>query len=293
MIKDDTITNNIDPTEEEPCESKIVNTKTMPCCCSKCVPPYAKTFCPFVAKVTVVKKICYININVKSLIKLEKWATDIKEIDKEVCLTQCTLCPIYTPHMGYRCRWAKYQLFLEGYVKKNIRYCHPKCEPECKNSCVSGDILCTTCKIPFECSTTIKLRKTSWKGDAPSFQEKFETLDETRLCRNPYEQHLVNFENFVELPRCELVHSVINECDFVKKPRDDGQFRKLEEKMVVSVTLRILQDEEKCIKPGECGNYYGGGKQKETMEREEYDEYDEFEEYDRDEEFDAPIEKEE
>lgn len=293
MIKDDMTCNTVEPTEEETtCESKIVSNKTMPCCCSKCMPPYAKTYCPFVAKIPVVKKICTVNINVKSIVKLEKWAADIKEIDKDVCITQCTLCPIYTPHMGYKCRYIKYQLFLEGYVKKNIRYCHPKCEAEGKKGCVSGNIVCTTCKIPFECSTTIKLRKSSWKGDAPSFQEKFETLDETKLCKNPYEQHLVNFENFVEVPYCELVHAVINECDFVQNPRDDGQFRKLEEKMVVSVTLRILQDEEKCIQYGRCKPPYGGygvGK-----EAEEYDEYEEFEKAEAEElkELEAPEEEE-
>ncbi|GAA0178824.1 hypothetical protein SH2C18_18110 [Clostridium sediminicola] len=293
MIKDDTtanfeetnLTEEANLTEcdnEEPCESRIIKTKTMPCCANKCMPPHARTPYPFVAKVPVVKKICCVNINVKSFIKLEKCAEDIKDIDKDVCITQCTLCPIHTPYMEYK--WVKYQLFLEGYVKKNIRYSYPTCEAEGKRGCVSGKVLFTTCKIPFECSTTIILPN-SCKKNLPSFQEKFETLDKTKLCRDYDQQHLMNYENFVEVPYCELVNSVISECDFVKTPRVEGKFKKLEEKMVVSVTLRVLQNEEMCIKPGRCRRPCGYGKHDKYEEYDKQEEYEKGEEYDREEEY--------
>lgn len=292
MIKDDTTANfddiNFGEDTEltecnnngDTCDSKIIKTTTMPCCPNKCRPPYARTPYPFVAKVPVVKKICCVNINVKSFIKLEKYAEDIKDIDKDVCITQCTLCPIMAPCVEYK--WVKYQLFLEGYVKKNIRYCYPTCEPEGKKGCTSGKILCTTCKIPFECSTTIKLPSYG-KKNIPSFQDKFETLDKTKLCRDFNQQHLINYENFAELPYCEMVNCVISECDFMKTPRVEGKFKKLEEKMVVSVTLRVLQNEEMCVQPGKCMKPY------KCCKHEEYDKcegHDEYEEYDNHEEYD-------
>ncbi|SHH96714.1 CsxC family protein [Clostridium grantii] len=267
MIKDDTNQNTTENLDEGLCTSRILDSRTMPCCCNKSMPPFAMTCAPFVAKIPVVKKICSVNINVKSIIKLERFASDIKDIDKEVCITQATLCPIHSPYTHRRYGWVKYQLFLAGYVKKNIRYCKPTCEPVGRCGCVSGQVLCTTCKIPFECSTTVKLPRSKVCGKNESYQKKFETLGEDKLCRDPYAFHLTNYENFEELPYCELVQAVINECDFVKNPMDDGTFKKLEEKMVVSVTLRILQNEEMFVAPGFQPPY--GGKNSELEGSEE------------------------
>ncbi|WP_461205420.1 CsxC family protein [Clostridium sp. DL1XJH146] len=230
----------------ESCTSKVLNSTTMPCCTNRCMPPHVRTPHPFVAKVPVVKKICCVNINVKSFIKIEKTATDIKNIDKEVCITQCTLCPIYTPYMD--CKYDNYQLFLEGYVKKNIRYCHPTCEKEGKTGCISGDVLCTTCKIPFECSTNVKLSSSCENKNEPSFQDEFEMLDNNKLCKDSNKKHLINYTNYSDQPYCELVNYIISECDFLQRPSEEGNFKKLEEKMVVSVTLRVMQNEEMYIK---------------------------------------------
>lgn len=172
------------------------------------------------AIVTQVKKICHISINVKSIIKLEKFATNIEDTCKEVNITQCTLNPIYAPNK--HSKWIKCQLFLAGFVRDTISYVTSTCKVDSVGRCMTDCVRCTTCTIPFNSTIIIKL----------------------------HGGHYTDYHNnSVNLPYCELMHSAVYQGDLKSNLRDIENYKKLEENMIVTATLKILQDKNLKLVP--------------------------------------------
>lgn len=210
-------------------------------------------------KVPVVLAELKVQFNVDSFIELPEPAIEIKNIKKRLKITQCLL--LQNTNM----------LFIKGFVRKNIDYSTLKCATK---EGICGDIKHCTIDIPFKCTTPVifngmdplplipttstefeYFRRQDLNG--PQFAEKDELLS-----GDLSEFNQISTEYFNELPFCELISSRIVEFDeylnqrrpFNKKtPFEEKEFSKIEEKMVIYLTLKILQN-----KQVEVGSIFNG-----------------------------------
>ncbi|MTI57913.1 MAG: hypothetical protein FH760_24230 [Geosporobacter ferrireducens] len=206
-----------------------------------------------VAKIPVVLAELTVQINVNSIITLPEPAIEIKDIKKHLKITQCLL--IQDTNM----------LFIKGFIRKNIQYATAKCST---NEGICGDIKHCTVDAPFSCTTPVifngidplpivpseatefrYFRKQDLKG--PDFAEK-----DHLLSSDLSEFNQISTEYFNELPFCELISSRIVEFDELLNrtqpikgefPFEEKCFKKIEEKAVVYLTLKILQKRQVAV----------------------------------------------
>jgi hypothetical protein len=205
-----------------------------------------------IAKVPVVLAELSLQIHTDAFIKFPEPVLEIKDVKKRVKLTQCRLL------------LPTKKLFVKGFVRKNIQYASPskEIEPHTSKS-ISSDLHSLTCDIPFHCVTEIKhflskpvlpdINKRQEfdffvsKPLPPGFPEKDElqTSDLSQF-------HQVSRQFYNELPFCELVSSKIIEWDEAidrvhlpdSSPIGEGFFTTIEEKMVLDITLKVLQNQQ-------------------------------------------------
>lgn len=199
-----------------------------------------------IAKLPVVLAELRIQINVSSYIKLPEPALEIKTIKKRLKLTQCRL--LQNTNM----------LFIKGFIRKNIDY-------STKENCstrkgVCGDIKHCTIDVPFECTTAVNFNGTDPEDVIFNTSREFEYFREQELPNNfPEKENLLagdlsqfnqeSTEYFNELPYCELIRSRIVEFDefldrrpiYGPAPFEEKLFKEIEEKMVIYLTIKILQ----------------------------------------------------
>lgn len=201
-----------------------------------------------VAKVPVVLAQLTVQAHVNSVITLPEYAFEIKRIRKNLKITQCLL--IQDTNI----------LFLKGFIRKNIEY-STRDESNAEGFC--GDIKHVTVDVPFNCTTPI-----TYNGIAPLqpvaststefayqkreeiFHPDFSEKDELQSA-DLREHNQISTEFFNELPFCDLVSARIVEFDeqlMPVQPREyvtpfeEKRFRRIEEKMVIFITLRLLQN---------------------------------------------------
>lgn len=258
-----------------PCKAKIIENETLPECGGWKVTPNGING-PLVAKIPVVLAEKKIQIDVESKLKLEDKVYEIKRIKKNLFITQCELLPRAGEKDG--CVLKSGKLFLGGFVRKNIEYATIKCIGEDGNV-VCGDIKYCDFDVEFKCVSEIEY-------DVPPVV--FTTSDQKEIImntnckcncscgkcggnvieKNPCEQQFEHIIRFVEKPYCEIESAEIFEVDIHEdhKPGECGScdfgtgcdhkpsvssFNKIIEKMVINITLKILQDQQVNI-PGKC-----------------------------------------
>lgn len=207
-----------------------------------------------VVKVPVVLAELTVQINVDSIITLPEQALEIKNIKKNLKVTQCLL--LQDTNM----------LFIKGFVRKNINY---STKGWCSNQAgVCGDIRHCTIDTHFNCSTPVTFNGTNPLPPIPGFSEEFRFFksqdvkgpdfsEKSQLLSNDLtEFNQFSNEFFNELPFCELVHSRIVEYDeflnplppaIGKAPFEEKEFCRFEEKMVIFLTIKILQNRQVAV----------------------------------------------
>jgi hypothetical protein len=207
-----------------------------------------------VAKIPVVLAELTVQTNLDSVITLAEPALEIKSIKKRLKVTQCLL--IQDTNM----------LFIKGFIRKNIDYAT---RGTCSNSVgVCGDIRHCTVDVPFKCTTPITFNGLAPLPIIPSTSTEFEFLrkedvqgpefaDKDELMSGDFSEfNQISTEYFNELPYCELISSRIVEYDeFLNRkhpetgtiPFEEKEFRQIEEKMVIFITLKILQKRQVAI----------------------------------------------
>ncbi|KXG76119.1 CsxC family protein [Thermotalea metallivorans] len=208
-----------------------------------------------IVKIPVVLAELTVQINVDSIIDLPEPAWEIKNIKKHVKITQCLL--LQDTNM----------LFIKGFVRKNIDYT----TRECSNSQgFCGDIKHCTVDVPFSCTTPVNFNGIAPIPPVPRTKTEFEYFKRQDLSGPGFaekdellsgdlsEFNQISTEYFNELPFCELISSRIVEFDeflnpihpkFIKAPFEEKFFRSIEEKMVIFLTLKILQNRQVAIPP--------------------------------------------
>ncbi|WP_432406000.1 CsxC family protein [Wukongibacter sp. M2B1] len=198
-----------------------------------------------VAKIPVVLAELTLQVNVSSFIKLPESALEIKDINKKLKITQCRL--LQNTNI----------LFIKGFVRKNIDYSTRDCS-NYKGVC--GDLRHCTVDVPFECTTAVDFNGFDPADIVFNTKSQFEYFREDKLPGDfPEKERLlsgdfsefnqITTEYLNEIPYCELISSRIIEFDeflnrkpiYEPAPFEEKEFKKIEEKMVIYITLKILQ----------------------------------------------------
>ena len=213
-----------------------------------------------VVKIPVVLAEVNITIPVEATIELCKEAMEIKRIKKNVYLTQSRIIPFSQdgkPGTGI--------LFISGFIRKNIEYATKECH-EYKGLNVCGDIKHSTVQVPFNFTTRVNFMREPIFDENTTPNELGFFTDEIKGCdtcadpiigRNPCDRSSCFTEYFNEKPFTELVRADIAEVDITqvntcKKERVglehenpiEEEFTKVTEKVVVNLTLKILQKQQ-------------------------------------------------
>ena len=215
------------------CDSKVLDSVTLTQCNSKSHIPMGSTG-PLVVKVPVVLSDLEIEIHVESEMKLEESATDIKNIDKEVFITECKLIP-YTNN-----------LFIGGYVQKSIQFSIADCS---NNRTISGKVEHTTVNVPFRCVTEIKFSKEPIYGK--NYKERINSINDNMLGKDKREDSWVHYSELYDVVYCQLEYAKVleidmfNEINTIKEATsEENTFKKLSEKMVIFIRLKVLQNQQ-------------------------------------------------
>lgn len=210
-----------------------------------------------IAKIPVVLAELTVQFNVSALIKLPELALEVKNIKKRIKITQCTLLQ------------PTNILFIKGFVRKNIDYTTGNCA---SMEGVCGELHHCTIDVPFECSTPLNFYTPPAELTVNSSAEfeYFKVSDlpnkhfaekDKLLAGDLSEFNQIMIENFNELPFCELITARIFEFDeFIGRhrphdselPFEEKFFHKIEEKMVIELTVKVLQNRQVEI-PGVAG----------------------------------------
>ncbi len=204
-----------------------------------------------IAKIPVVLAELTVQINVDAKINLPEPATEIKRVGKRLKVVQCRLIQNTN------------KLFMRGFVRKNIEYATRKLS---NKEGICGNIGHCTVDVPWSCVTALDFNV----GDpAPvlfNFANEFEYLVEQDLgpkfpakdklmSGDLTEHNQVSAEFFNELPYCELISATITEFDeainrsdpYGENPFEEFEFKSIREKMVIDLTLKVLQKQQVAI----------------------------------------------
>lgn len=206
-----------------------------------------------IVKIPVVLAERTLQIVVEAQIPLCPPAVEIKRVLKDVFLQQCKLVPVeYEPinETGFL-RVTRAKLFVEGFIRKNIEYAAKDC---------NGVIHDKIAKVPFSGFADLT------EDDFLSFPIiAFSSESKARFI-NPRNTDVPRldkffFENNVfynEQPFCELISAEFYELDFspcdndhgwnhgdsCEKKSHDKSFDKIREKIVLDLTLKVLQTQQ-------------------------------------------------
>jgi hypothetical protein len=204
------------------------------------------------AEVPVVLAELSLHLNANAIIKFPEPVLEIKDIKKSVKLTQCRLL------------LPANQLFVKGFVRKNIQYAAPCPEIEMhSDKSVASDIHSYTVDVPFQCVTEIKKFLTC--PIMPEINKRYNFdfhVSKPMHCGFPEKEelqsndlsqfHQESMQHYNKLPFCELISSRIIEWDEAIdrrplpncSPIGEGVFTKLEEKMVLELVIKVLQKQQ-------------------------------------------------
>ncbi|KJS81135.1 MAG: hypothetical protein JM58_17895 [Peptococcaceae bacterium BICA1-8] len=205
-----------------------------------------------IAKIPIILSRFTVQIHMDSIIILPESVLEIKMIHKNIIITQSILAQ------------NSNILFIRGFIKNNISYAAVGCWNSPKGIC--SDIRHCTFHIPFSCTTAIIYNGAEplplYTNTIQEFEYLYrEELDPTftekdkLLSADFSEYNQISMEFFNERPYCELESSRIvdfNEFLDCTPPDKDltltrRQFKKIEEKTVLFLTFKLLQDQQVAI----------------------------------------------
>ncbi|MDM5235353.1 Uracil permease [Bacillus cereus] len=208
-----------------------------------------------IVKIPVVLAERTLQIVVEANIPLCPPAVEIKRVLKDVFLQQCKLVPVeYEPidATGYF-RVTRAKLFVEGFIRKNIEYAAKDCNG------VIHDKIAKVRFSGFADLTAGDFLSNPILAFASENKARFinpKNTDVPRLDKFFFENNV--FYN--EQPYCELISAEFYELDFSPCDHDDDdfdyghhdsceknhekEFDKLREKIVLDLTLKVLQTQQ-------------------------------------------------
>ncbi|QDQ03032.1 Uracil permease [Lysinibacillus fusiformis] len=192
-----------------------------------------------IVKIPVVLSEPTLQIVVESDITLNPAATEIKRVKKNVFLNQVKLVPVrFTRIAGtdfFRVTRAK--LFVAGHIRKNIEYASAEC---------NGALRDRIADVPFSGFADLTFPQEAG-GPTPilgisEFAEANFLNENTQLDARLDKAFFQNLVKYNEQPFGELVAANFFELDFSPiMTRPEGTFSTLREKIVLELTVKVLQ----------------------------------------------------
>lgn len=216
---------------ENYCRFKLTDSKMSTECTSEIV--MDKNRHGFVAvRLPVVITEITININLQNTIKFTRNVFNLVSIKRKVILKQCKLIA------------ETNKLFLNGIVIKSIEYNEEDPHSSCNSN---GRVKNITINIPFQCVT-----RATYINPPQMGENKKEETKVFKMVNG--EQTFVDSYREVDEVYCELVKVTFNELningcnDAFVTEQHMHTFRKLKQKMVMKLTVRLLQNQTIFIK---------------------------------------------
>lgn len=212
----------------------LINSEVIPEYPNKIIKPNAEDN-QLVITVPVLISQFEIEFSTEAVIELDFPALDIKRINKRVILQNCKLLTNVN------------KLFLSGIIRENIEYSAIKSEAEDNN-----DIRHVAVEIPFKC-TTVVTYFTLPIINYDNTQLEIETLREDSTGNEINEKTQISREEFNEKIYCKLIRDEINEL-YIAEDKDNSNledekpFNILNDKLVVKLTLKLIQEQQINIK---------------------------------------------
>ncbi|GKU80705.1 CsxC family protein [Niallia sp. NCCP-28] len=185
-------------------------------------------------EITAVLADVLLQTQVEADIKLPSYAREVKNIRKNIRLTQCKALPNSLDPTG-----MSVKLMVEGYVHKNIQYVED-CYGVLKDYAVN---------VPFRFFQLVELERPV-EFPLGEFSSKNSSTFERReiakdgMGADPCLAGSLTFEVFTEPVQCKLLATAINEWDFFTNHDNWGRFDKITEKMDVVVALKLYQKQQ-------------------------------------------------
>ncbi|MEH7117999.1 DUF3794 domain-containing protein [Neobacillus vireti] len=203
-----------------------------------------------------------VSTNLVANIHFPEPVLEIKDIKKRVKIVQCRLLiPGTASANPFPAATTPFQLFIKGFVRKNIQYASPM--PDSTANCVSSELRSLTVDVPFECVTTITSFLTPPQLPFFNTRSEFDFFraqdlgvgfpEKDQLLSSDLSQfHQVSTQFYNQLPFCELISSNITEWDEAvdrtplpnHQPFEEGSFQNLVEKMFLQFTVKVLQNQQ-------------------------------------------------
>ncbi|WP_066891509.1 CsxC family protein [Clostridium nigeriense] len=208
---------------------------------------------PVFVKIPVVLAELNITIPVEATITLDQEAIEIKRIRKNVFLNQSRIIPF-----SQDARPGTGILFIAGFIRKNIEYATQTCSTA-GTANVCGDIRQCTVEVPFNFTTRITFirppvfAENTTPTELEFFTDKLQGCDtcaDRVIGRNPCDRssrftEIFNEKPFTELERADIVEVDINTNPIISCTTPTEQrFTMLTEKVVVNLTLKVLQKQQ-------------------------------------------------
>jgi len=213
-----------DDKSENYCGLKLTNSKMITECTSEIVVDKKRQDYITVRLPVVISEIA-ININIQNTIKFTRSVSNLFSVKKKVILRQCKLIV------------ETNKLFLNGVVIKSIEY-NEEVFRGSSNS--KGKVKNITINIPFQCVTRVEYIN-SPKIDYKKKEETkiFKMINGDQTFVDSYRE---GDEIYCELVRADFNELNINGCnDAAVRDEHIHTFRRLKQKMVMKLTVRLLQ----------------------------------------------------
>lgn len=185
-----------------------------------------------IAFIPIVLKDVELQALVESKITLPTPAREIKNVRRNVSITECKAIPsVANP--------CELKVFVGGKIHKNIQYVE-----DC-----SGFVRDFSVNVPFNCNQAVKVDNCFW-----TVSEKFSfksTLTGERIfidkkghAADPYQSGGLTFEFYNEPIECRLLFSLVNDLDIHKNFDKRGRFKVIIEKAEVVLVFKLLQSQQ-------------------------------------------------
>jgi hypothetical protein len=194
-----------------------------------------------------------VQIYVEAQIALDQPALEIKGNKRNLFLNQYELMQTDDKKGS--------KLIISGYVRDNIEY---STASKVSRNAINGEICHTTLNVPFSCFTKIDIETSPQSYSNDPAVESLD-FDPTALGANRLQQNYISSERYNEKIYCELVDAKIYGLNIVNNPVSIAQnsneftFDTFTERMVIDVTVKLLQNQQVQIPAYSGGNDGGKG----------------------------------
>ncbi|MGH4140199.1 hypothetical protein [Clostridium sp.] len=223
-------------------KSEIINSHTFPLNSGINIAPVG-TNEPVVTMLNIVLTEKNIDIPIESILKSENSALDIKNIKKDLYLTNSILLPIYDNHDISPSLSGK--LFLEGFIRNKLDFYIAK---DVHNGIINLASQSVITYIPFKCTTLIQFK-------TPPVLSKEKNPDYIPIYIS---SHCVNIKKYIDYGihpiNCEIKEAKIHETytlmdksPFNKNFPIEMEFHTIKEKIIVNLSITLLQEQDVAV----------------------------------------------